>query len=85
LVRQTDALIRDVVETTEGPMETEIVMALIRLRDDLTGRVDLANGWSTLIADSRGKVEQLVNGFFEDKLMAIPEVPEFLDALEERA
>ena len=84
LVRQTDALIRDVVETTEGPLETEIVMALIRLRDDLTGRVDLADGWSALIADSRGKVKQLVNEFFKGKLLAIPEVPEFLDGLEER-
>jgi hypothetical protein len=82
LVEQTDELIRDVMETTEGPMESEIVMALIRLRDDITGRKDLGDGWSALIADSRSKVEGLVNEFFKAKLLAIPEVEEFLNSLE---
>jgi hypothetical protein len=82
LVQQTDELIRDVIETTEGPMETEIVMALIRLRDDITGRVQLGEDWGALIADSRAKVEELVNEFFKDKLLGIPEVKEFLDSLE---
>jgi hypothetical protein len=84
LVQQTDALIRDVIETSEGPLETEIVMALIRLRDDITGRVDLGDDWDTLIADSRAKVEQLVNEFFKAKLVGIPEVQEFLDSLREQ-
>ncbi|RLC62220.1 MAG: hypothetical protein DRI80_06865, partial [Chloroflexota bacterium] len=60
---------------------TEIVMALIRLRDDITGRVDLGEDWAALIADSRAKVEQLVNEFFKAKLLGIPEVQEFLDEL----
>jgi hypothetical protein len=83
LVRQTDELIRDVMETTEGPLESEIVMALIRLRDDLTGRKDLGEGLGELIEDSREKVEGLVNEFFKTKLMGIPEVKEFIDSLEE--
>jgi len=83
LVQQTDELIRNVVEVCEGPLETEIVMALIRLRDDVTGRVDLGDDWGTLIADSRTKVEQLVNQFFEAKLLGIPEVREFLEGLED--
>ncbi|RLC67845.1 MAG: hypothetical protein DRI52_10405 [Chloroflexi bacterium] len=81
VVQQTDALIRDVVECCEGPLETEIVMALIRLRDGITGRVELGESWDTLIADSRTKVEQLVNEFFKVKLLGIPEVREFLDSL----
>ena len=81
LVQQTDALIQNVVKTCEGPLETEIVMALIRLRDDITGRVDLGEDWAALIADSRAKVEQLVNEFFKAKLLGIPEVREFLDEL----
>jgi hypothetical protein len=85
LVEQTDELIRDVIETTEGPMETEIVMELIRLRDDLTGRKALGEGLGELIAGSRAKVEGLVNEFFKAKLMGIPEVEEFLDSLEEKA
>ncbi len=85
LVQQTDELIQNVVEVCEGPLETEIVMALIRLRDDITGRVDLGDDWGTLITKSRSKTEQLVNEFFKVKLLGIPEVPEFLDSLEEQA
>ncbi len=85
VVQQTDALIRDVVTTCEGPLEVEIVMALIRLRDDITGLVDLGEDWGTLVVDSRAKVEQLVNEFFKAKLLGIPEVQEFLDSLEEQA
>jgi hypothetical protein len=83
LVQQTDELIKNVVEICEGPLETEIVMSLIRLRDDITGRVELGEDWSTLIAKSRAKVEELVNKFFQSKLMGIPEVQEFLESLEE--
>jgi hypothetical protein len=85
LVQQTDELIRDVMETTEGPLESEIVMALIRLRDDLTGRKDLGEGLSTLIEDSRNKVEGLVNEFFKAKLLGIPDVQEFLASLEKQS
>ncbi len=84
LVQQTDALIKNVIEVCEGPLETEIVMALIRLRDDITGRVDLnADDWDALIVGSRAKTEELVNKFFKEKLLGIPDVREFLDSLEE--
>jgi len=85
LVQQTDKLIRDVIETSEGPQETEIVMALLRLRDGITGRVNLDEDWSRLIAGSRASVEELVNEFFKDKLLRIPEVREFVDSLEEQS
>ena len=85
VVQQTDTLIRDVVTICEGPLEVEIVMALIRLRDDVTGLVDLGEDWGPLVADSRAKVEQLVNEFFQAKLLGIPEVREFLDSLGDRA
>lgn len=82
LVRQTDELIRAVITSTEGDQETDLVMALMHLRDDLTGWSDLGDGWDGLIGDSRSKLETLVNEFFQDKLMAIPSVPEFLESLE---
>jgi len=66
----------------EGPLETEIVMALIRLRDDVTGRVDLGDDWGVLIAESRAKTEELVNRFFEEKLLGIPDVREFIESLD---
>jgi hypothetical protein len=84
LVQQVDELMRDVMDTTEGPLESEIVMALVRLRDDLTGRMDLGDGWSELIADSRTKVESLINEFFKAKLMGIPQAKDFLESLEEQ-
>jgi len=55
------------------------------LRDDITGRTDLGDDWSKLIADSRAKTEELVNQFFKYKLMGIPDVQEFLDSLEEQS
>jgi hypothetical protein len=85
LIQQTDSLIRDVVATTEGPEETEVVMALIRLRDDISGRVDLGDDWAPLIAESRSTVERLVNEFFKEKLLGIPGVRQFLDSLEAMA
>ena len=45
--------------------------------------MDLGADWSTVITDSRAKVEQLVNEFFEAKLLGIPEVREFLEGLED--
>jgi hypothetical protein len=81
VVQQTDELIRDVVETVEGPIETEIVMALLRLRDDVTGWMELGDDRGALIADSQRKVKQLVNTFFKDKLVRIPQAQEFLEEL----
>ena len=82
LVQQTDELIRDVVETCEGPRETQIVMALLRLRDVVAGRKAMGDEeWRALIGDSRATVEQMVNEFFKEKVMAIPEAREFLNSL----
>lgn len=81
VVKQTDRLIRDVVETVEGPMESEIVMALLRLRDDITGWIELGDDRDALVADSQRKVKRLVNAYFKEKLLPIPQVEEFLEGL----
>lgn len=81
VVRQTDALIRDVIECCEGPTESEIVMALLRLRDDITGWMELEDDRGPLVSDSRLKVERLVNTFFKEKLLAIPDARDFIQAL----
>jgi hypothetical protein len=83
LVEQTDRLIRDVVSSYDGPQEADIVMQLIRLRDDLTGWRDLGEERHSLIGDSSAKLGQLVNEFFQDKLLAIPDVQEFIASLGE--
>ena len=72
---------RDVVETVEGPIESEIVMALLRLRDDITGWIELGDDRSALITDSQHKIKRLVNAYFKDKLLGIPQVQQFLEEL----
>jgi hypothetical protein len=62
-------------------MESEIVMALLRLRDDITGWMALGDDRGALISDSRDSVERLVNEFFKEKLLAIPQSREFLNRL----
>ena len=82
VVTQMDQMIRYVVSCCEGPEETELVMALLRLRDDVTGLKDMdPSEWSGLIADSRAKVEEMVNAYFRDRLLGIPEVVQFLEQL----
>ena len=82
IVRQTDELVKNVIDVVEGPKESEIVMELIRLRDDVTGRVKLGEDREALISESREKVEDLVNEYFKEKLLGIPTVKEFLESVE---
>jgi hypothetical protein len=83
VTRQIDALMRNVIETTDGPRESQIVMALLRLRDEVTGIEDLGSAeWDQLVLESRARVEEMVNDYFQERLRSIPEVVEFLDGLE---
>ena len=83
VVKQVDELIRNVITTCEGPEEQEIVMALLRLRDDVTGWNEMESGdRHEVIAESREKVEELVNIYFRERLLAIPEVAAFLETLQ---
>jgi hypothetical protein len=66
-------------------MESEIVMALLRLRDDITGWMELGDDRGPLISESRHKVEGLVNEYFQDKLLAIPDARDFIGALAGRS
>lgn len=83
LVEQTDTLIQNVVACCDGPLESKIVMSLIRFRDHATGRSDLGESRSKLLADSRADVEELVNQYFREKLLGIPDVQEFLESLDD--
>jgi len=83
VVKQVDELIRNVITTCEGPEEQEIVMALLRLRDDVTGWNEMESGdRQEVIADSREKVEELVNVYFRERLLATPQVAAFLETLQ---
>jgi hypothetical protein len=82
LTQQVDDLIRSVTSAAEGSVETDLVMALIRLRDDVTGRKSLGSGWESTLREMQADIDQLVNQFFEARLRAIPEVNDYLDGLE---
>lgn len=81
LVNQIDELIRDVTSAAEGPLESDIVMAMLRLRDDITGRRSLGSGWETTLRQMQADIYTLVNQYFETRLRGIPQVSEYIDAL----
>jgi hypothetical protein len=81
LTSQVDDLIRSVTSAAEGPLETELVMALIRLRDDITGRQALGSQWESALRDMQAGIDGLVNQTFEERLRAIPQVGDYLDSL----
>ncbi len=85
VISQIDKLIQQVIAALEGEKETEIVMALLRLRDDVSGRTDLGAEWDQIMQRARTDVALLVNHFFEDKLMALPGVKTYLEGLENEA
>lgn len=77
-VEQIDAMIKAVIETAEGPKESEIVMAMLKLRDVVSGREDMGAPWVSALETSRNAVAALVNAYFREKLYAIPPVAEYL-------
>ncbi len=81
LIQQVDDLIRSVTSAAEGPLETDLVMALIRVRDDITGRKALGSAWEGTLRGMQADIDGLVNQYFEARLRAIPEVCDYLDAL----
>jgi hypothetical protein len=81
LIDQVDHLIRVVVRVCEGPTEEEIVDALLKLRDDLSGRRALGDERERLLAASYRQVADLVNRYFEERLLLMPEIVAYLDAL----
>jgi hypothetical protein len=79
LVAQTDQLIMSAISALEGPDEAEIVSKLLRLRDQVSGRLPL---------DAEAAAESLikeamdaVNEYFHKRLVALPEIAEYLDRI----
>ncbi len=77
-IEEIDALIKAVVECAEGPKESEIIMALLRLRDVVAGRRSAGTDWALALEVSRSDVAELVNAYFREKLYSIPEVAAYL-------
>lgn len=81
LVDQVDHLIRAVVRVCEGPVEEKIVDALLKLRDDLSGRRDLGVVREEVLAESGVLVGELVNEYFRERLYLMPEIRVFVEGL----
>jgi hypothetical protein len=80
VMAQADNLILEVVKVLEGEEETEIVRLLLRLRDGLQ-RQEREDSWSAEVEAARDQVINLVNNFFREKLVALPEIQRYLDGL----
>ncbi|MGD8398499.1 MAG: hypothetical protein PVG11_06550 [Anaerolineae bacterium] len=81
LIDQIDHLIRTVVRVTEGETEEQIVDALLKLRDDVTGRRDLGDEWQTILESSYLQVGGLVNEYFRERLLVMPEIALYLESI----
>lgn len=81
LVDQVDSLILSVVRVVEGAVEEQIVDALLKLRDDLTGRRDLGEVRKMILTESQRLVSELVSEYFRERLVLLPEIRVYLDTL----
>lgn len=78
---EADNLILRVVEVLEGPEEVEIVAALLRLRRSLEAhRIDEVRAADLQAAESQ--IINVVNTFFQDKLMARPAIREYIERIQ---
>ena len=79
LVDQTDQLIMSAISALEGPQEAVVVARLLRLRDQLSGRVTADR--STDVEGLRRETMDTVNDYFHERLTALPAIGEYLDRL----
>jgi hypothetical protein len=81
LLAQTDQLILDVIEVLEGAEESEIVRQLLQLRNQIARQ----QPDRTLTAEAeaaRQRVINVVNNFFRDRLVAVPQIRDYITGLQ---
>ncbi len=77
MVAATDRLIMDVIRTLEGVQEAEIVSDLLRLRDALS-RPEAREMLTVEAEAARGRVINVVNNFFYERLNGMPAIREYM-------
>jgi hypothetical protein len=82
VLQQADELILSVTELLEGEQEVEIVRLLLRLRDILS-REDAEDQLSPQAEAARAEVINVVNNFFYQKLIGVPTIKSYMEALAE--
>lgn len=78
VVGQADRAILEVVRSLEGVEEEELVRQLLAVRDGITsdGGVDPAD-----VEAAQGRLMNLVNNFFYEKMTALPELREYMSSV----
>lgn len=85
IAKQASDLVTLVVECCEGEVETKIVSAIMKLRDDITGVVDISDEeWDKTISETRHLVVDLVNEYFYTRLMVLPKISHYIEDIKTR-
>ncbi len=83
LVSQVDQLIMAAINALNGPSEAIVVGHLLRLRDELSGRI--ADDREGDIGPLRDQTMSIVNAYFREKLLALPSIAEYVEQLTKTA
>jgi hypothetical protein len=83
LVSYADELIDRVTAVLDGVVEEEIVRRLQRLREVLASPLE-PDEWTLAVDAARAEAINVVNNFFQERLHAVPEVKDYMDAFQER-
>ena len=83
LISQTDSLIISAVAALEGKAETDMVRALLSVRDNLA-RASGGEGRSVEVEQVRSGAIAAVNDYFERRLLGMPQIKAYLDDLAAR-
>lgn len=78
---QADQLILDVVQALDGDAETEIVKALIRLRQTLENQ-NSGEERTKDVEAAQALVVNQINTFFHDRLVVRPTIKEYMDTMQ---
>ena len=81
---QADELVMSVIEVLDGPEETEIVKALLRLTRVL-GDPDAGEARESEIEAARNQVVNVVNTFFKTKLESLPSIRDYMLEMQDDA
>jgi hypothetical protein len=82
IVAQTDQLIMSAINALEGPQEVQVVGLLLKLRDEVSGRVAVDR--SAEMEQLRTETLEAVNRYFRERLEALPEIKTYLDNIATR-
>lgn len=81
---QADALLLEVIRVLDGDEETEIVQALLTLRRTLDDQ-EAGEARSAAVEAAQARVVNLINTFFRDRLMEVPTIREYIEAIQANA